>query len=47
MNKKDLFTIKLVDFGLSGQLDLSISNSWVKKRCGTRLFMAPELIIDK
>jgi len=27
MNKNDLTTIKLVDFGLSGQLDISVGNS--------------------
>ena len=41
----DLSTIKIVDFGLSAQLDNNYSKN-VKAQCGTLLFMAPEIIFQ-
>ena len=36
----DFATIKIVDFGLSAQLDNNYSKN-VKTQCGTLLYMAP------
>ena len=38
----DLKSLKIVDFGLSAQLDSSYPKN-VKAQCGTLLYMAPEI----
>ena len=41
----DLSSVKICDFGLSGQLQYDILSGQTRfsESCGTRLFMAPEL----
>ena len=39
----DFSTVKIVDFGLSAQLDNNYSKN-VKTQCGTLLYMAPEIL---
>ena len=43
MDSQNLSSIKIVDFGLSAQLDHNHSKN-VKAQCGTLLFMAPEIL---
>jgi serine/threonine protein kinase len=39
----DLGSVKIVDFGLSAQMETG-SSSNVKTQCGTLLYMAPEIL---
>ena len=41
----DLNSLKIVDFGLSAQLDNNYPKN-VKAQCGTLLYMAPEILYE-
>jgi len=40
-SNKDIYNIKLIDFGLSTNIDI---DDYLYKRCGTPGFVAPEII---
>lgn len=46
-NPKDLSSIKLIDFGLSVKYDEISYTSMLNDRCGTVIFMAPEVLLSK
>lgn len=41
----DLASLKIVDFGLSAQLDFNYPKN-VKAQCGTLIYMAPEILYE-
>jgi len=43
----DLSTIKLIDFGLSVKYDDNLFGNMLNDRCGTIIFMAPEILLSK
>ena len=43
-NRNDLKTIKLADFGLSTEFTEVEQSIWAKKNCGTKAYMAPEML---
>ncbi len=45
-SKNDLATIKVADFGLSTEFTEVEQAIWAKKKCGTTVFMAPELLVE-
>jgi len=40
-SKKDIYNVKIIDFGLSTDVDI---DEYLYKRCGTPGFVAPEII---
>lgn len=46
-NENDLSSIKLIDFGLSVKYDDTSFNNMLNDRCGTLIFMAPEILLYK
>lgn len=44
---EDLSTIKLIDFGLSAKYDDTDFFGQLNARCGTVIFMAPEVLLSK
>lgn len=41
----NIYSLKLIDFGISYKLEWKMNSNFEKSRCGTRLYMAPEQLM--